>query len=653
MNRVNLYAFAGILMLAAVCLPSGVNAADSPGNEQLQRVVSKLKQMNPKFDGQETHLTSSGQVIEFQFSSSGVTDISPLSEFTALKQLVCKGYSHAKTLANLSPLRGLPLTELDCSDTQVSDLAPLSEMPLETLRCTGTRISDLSPLKSVPLRWLDIRQTHVSDLAPLSKCPLRYLNCTSTRVVDFSSLNDVPLEELYCDLRNDSDRLAVLRIRTLKKLNGRDVTEMLADSAPPTTKGGKTARPNARRTSEPNARKASEPKAARAPALNAGGTSEPGDRGFARIQSSIKGLYVMRLGNGQRVGGAQDIIATAERESSKRESTCEILADAAANTKISMNEAARLLRVRYPVWPPGHKIRFSYADKYSKQAGGSAGGAFSVLLLSLLEGFQIDPGFAMTGDVTVDGKIRKVGAVAEKIRGAILEKCTAVAIPWANREDVADLTILYSPSMLWSIQILSINTLDDAAAVARLDKAPNMSSALMSFNQIQRTLGPNGSVSWLQNQNICTALQQVLQQAPNHLSAEFMLKAASNQLSSTLSLSASLEEIWAASAAMKNFLFNDKTPDAKQGETYKVTKLPAETVKVALDRLSWLESRLHPKTRDFRNAMNEFIVMLDTMRRQGSSSSATYSQWLAKRDKVLGEITKLGTDRKTLEELMH
>ncbi|MFZ2641022.1 MAG: formylglycine-generating enzyme family protein, partial [Verrucomicrobiia bacterium] len=103
-------------------------------------------------------------------------------------------------------------------------------------------------------------------------------------------------------------------------------------------------------------------------------------RKFVRNQSSIKGLYVVRTDAGLRVGGAQDIIATAERASSDRETICDFVTDVAKDTQISMEEAERLLKVRYPVWQAGHKIRFSYSNKYTKQAGGSAGGAFSVLL---------------------------------------------------------------------------------------------------------------------------------------------------------------------------------------------------------------------------------------------------------------------------------
>lgn len=374
---------------------------------------------------------------------------------------------------------------------------------------------------------------------------------------------------------------------------------------------------------------------------------------FAKNQSTIKGLFILTTSMGQRMGGAQDIIATIERGNSNMETICDIFADVAKDTKISMEEAERLLKVRYPVWEAGRKIRFSYGDKYTKQAGGSAGGAFSVLLLSLLDGFQIDPGFAMTGDVTVDGKIRQVGAVAEKIRGAKLEKCTMVAIPLSNKDSLNDLAILYTPAMFWSIQIVSISTLDDAAAMARLDKNPNLSRALMMFYQIQKGLGPYAPVAYLRNQDTYTTLQQVLQLAPNHLSAEFMLRAANNQLPTTLSLNGSIEEIWAASALMRGYLLDEKAPDPKKNTRFRATQVPAEAIKVAQERLAWLENRLHPKTRDFRGTMYDYIQSLDYLRRQGGASNTAYSHYLARRDRVLGELIKLGTDRNTLEEMMH
>ncbi|MFA5193226.1 MAG: SUMF1/EgtB/PvdO family nonheme iron enzyme [Verrucomicrobiia bacterium] len=375
-------------------------------------------------------------------------------------------------------------------------------------------------------------------------------------------------------------------------------------------------------------------------------------RKFARNQSSIKGLYVVRTDAGLRVGGAQDIIATIERVSGDRETICDFVSDVAKDTQISMEEAERLLKVRHPVWQAGHKIRFSYSNKYTKQAGGSAGGAFSVLLLSLLDGMQIDPGFAMTGDVTVDGKIREVGAVAEKLRGALLDKCRVVAIPDANEENLNDLAVLYSPAMLWSMQILSITTLDDAAAVARTDRAANLAKAMELFGQVQRSLPTSATVYALRNPAVVQTLRQVLQLAPNHSSAEYMLRVANNQLPATLSLGGSLDEIWAAPGPLLGFLFADyKEPE--KSKRYYFDKVPSGAFKAAMDRLNWLQFRLHPKTRDLKMAMVDYMISLDQLHRQSAFSSGTLRLHLTKRDKVLSEAHLLGTDRKTLEEMMH
>ena len=128
---------------------------------------------------------------------------------------------------------------------------------------------------------------------------------------------------------------------------------------------------------------------------------------------------------------------------------------------------------------------------------------------------------------------------------------------------------------------------------------------------------------------------------------------ANNQLPNTLSLSSSIEEIWAASALMHGYLLDDKAPDPAKNTRYRTTQLPAEAIKVALDRLTWLDTRLHPKAKELKSAMYDYIQSLDNLRRQGGLSTTGYSHNLAKRDKVLGEFIKLGTDRNALEELMH
>ncbi|MCX6906425.1 MAG: hypothetical protein NTY01_00105 [Verrucomicrobia bacterium] len=102
---------------------------------QLRQVMAKLKELNPGFDGRETHRFEDGALTEFSFSSAGVTDISPLRALTDLRKLSCRGTPAKRTLCDLAPLQGMMLTELDIRDTGVSDLSPLAKMPLKELRC--------------------------------------------------------------------------------------------------------------------------------------------------------------------------------------------------------------------------------------------------------------------------------------------------------------------------------------------------------------------------------------------------------------------------------------------------------------------------------------------------------------------------------------
>ena len=54
MNRACFFAFATAL-LPAVCNPAIGIAADAPGEEELQRVTTQLKQSNPGFSGPSDH----------------------------------------------------------------------------------------------------------------------------------------------------------------------------------------------------------------------------------------------------------------------------------------------------------------------------------------------------------------------------------------------------------------------------------------------------------------------------------------------------------------------------------------------------------------------------------------------------------------------
>lgn len=193
--------------------------AAMPTEDQVKAVVAKLKELNPDFDGKETHKIEKGVVTEISFSTDNVTDISPVRALTGLKSLICRGSAEGKgRLADLSPLKDMKLTGLNGGFTKVSDLSPLRGMPLTNLICSSTAVDNLSPLKDMKLTNLICGYTKVSDLTPLKGMPLTYLHCGQTKVADLEPLKGMPLTGLQCGNSQVSD-LSPLKDMKLAHLN--------------------------------------------------------------------------------------------------------------------------------------------------------------------------------------------------------------------------------------------------------------------------------------------------------------------------------------------------------------------------------------------------------------------------------------------------
>ena len=71
--------------------------------------------------------------------------------------------------------------------------------------------------------------------------------------------------------------------------------------------------------------------------------------------------------------------------------------------------------------------------------GPSAGLAHAVALVSLFSGRSVPPQIAMTGEVSLRGKVTPVGGIAEKLIGALRAGVRTVLLPAGNRKDVKDL----------------------------------------------------------------------------------------------------------------------------------------------------------------------------------------------------------------------
>jgi hypothetical protein len=174
------------------------SVAALPAEQQVEAVARRLKERNPRFDGPVEPTIRDGVVIGLAFNTDRVSDLSPVRALTRLESLECCGSPDRRGMvADLSPLRGLPLKTLIVLDNQVSDLSPLRGMPLKTLNCQrNVVIKDLSPLEGMPLELLDCAHTNVADLSPLKGMKLKHLSCDQTLVSDLAPLRGMALEVL-------------------------------------------------------------------------------------------------------------------------------------------------------------------------------------------------------------------------------------------------------------------------------------------------------------------------------------------------------------------------------------------------------------------------------------------------------------------------
>jgi hypothetical protein len=196
------------------------SVAALPPEKQVEAVARRLKELNPGFDGQVTSTIEYGAVRGLQFKTDQVEDISPVRALTRLVSLECPGtYLKNGKLSDLTPLRGLRLTHLECAENPVADLSPLRGMPLTVLIAGDTRVADLSPLRGMRLRLLTLQSTAVTDLSPLEGMPLTWLDLFCSRgVSDIRPLQGMPLGYLNLTGLPVSDLSVLAGMKSLRRL---------------------------------------------------------------------------------------------------------------------------------------------------------------------------------------------------------------------------------------------------------------------------------------------------------------------------------------------------------------------------------------------------------------------------------------------------
>ena len=154
------------------------------------------------------------QLEELYISTEGISDITsitPVANFTALKDLALRGFRisdisalarltelnylslDSNDISDISPLAGLTnLTALEINDNKISDVSPLAGLTnLTEIEISDNKISDVSPLAGLTrLNFLQLQHNKISDVRPLAKLTnLKWLGLYNNEIADISPLD--------------------------------------------------------------------------------------------------------------------------------------------------------------------------------------------------------------------------------------------------------------------------------------------------------------------------------------------------------------------------------------------------------------------------------------------------------------------------------
>ncbi len=356
---------------------------------------------------------------------------------------------------------------------------------------------------------------------------------------------------------------------------------------------------------------------------------------IARTQTSIKILYVVKA-NGQRIGGATgELILTATRGNSKGPTPVTFVSPVGDGMKGVLEDVLRAIRLNDPKWLAS-KVELSFDDREGLKDGGSIGAAIGTLLRSMLQGFEIDPKLAITGDVTADGKVRAIGGVAPKILGATASGCTLVVIPADNYPQLVDAFVFEGQALIANVQVIGVKNLDDAAALARVDRDPKIQEAINTFSQVQEAV-KKGPVA-LHSKDTQDKLAHVLELMPQHFSAKLLQLVIQNKQPQKLSATASQYYASEAIQDVEPVLFDLK----------RVGNTPSAALQDAVRNLQKVKRLSDPQMIPLVNAYTDFVQGVSDYQ----SRRITIQALTAKAQAVDDALAKVNANHELIQKML-
>ncbi len=315
---------------------------------------------------------------------------------------------------------------------------------------------------------------------------------------------------------------------------------------------------------------------------------EPSSLQLKLQQTHVNGLLVTPLPSGKEAGQVTKMNLTALPDM-QSDSLPHFSQEVGPEMQKALKEVKKFIHLRHKGWPANHNIEIAFEEKYSGKDGPSAAVACGLLLDSAFSGKGISLDVAFTGDMNADGSVQPIGGVPAKVRGATNSRCKLVAIPKKNESALADVLVLDGPAPLVNITIFSIDSFEQAAALATTERATELQQALEEFETIRTVLqrDPRAMAQILRTPQAAARLQSILAKAPNCLSAQYLLLFSQRRSPAMLSLGGSIEAATnSAQAIMTSINLDAGTrgtstlkPDELGGTIYKLQNLRPRTDK--------------------------------------------------------------------------
>ncbi|MHB8058389.1 MAG: endopeptidase La [Desulfuromonadaceae bacterium] len=136
-----------------------------------------------------------------------------------------------------------------------------------------------------------------------------------------------------------------------------------------------------------------------------------------------------------------------------------------------------------------HEIHVHVPAGAIPKDGPSAGVAMTVALVSILCHIPVRKDVAMTGEVTLRGKVLPIGGLKEKILAAVRSRMRLVIIPEQNKKDLEDIP----PEILKKVKIVAVSEVEDALRLA-LVKYPPHAPAVATKSEKTAAAAPKEAV---------------------------------------------------------------------------------------------------------------------------------------------------------------